>query len=65
MSRDYEEKIISLLKSKIKLTVKNINIKEAEQIISDFNKPNLDQSDNKKTKTSDNSKSKSKKISKK
>ena len=33
----YEEKIISLIKSKIKLEVKNINIKEAEKIESNSN----------------------------
>ncbi len=41
----YEEKIITLIKSKIKLEIKNINTKEAEKIISEFNKPNLDQAD--------------------
>jgi trigger factor len=61
----YEEKIISLIKSKIKLEVKNINTNEAEKIISEFNKPNLDQSDSKKTKSSVKKKVKSKKISKK
>ena len=34
----YEDKILSLFKSKIKLTKKDISIKEAEKIISDFNK---------------------------
>ena len=34
----YEEKIIELIKSKIKLTTKEINTKEAENIISKFNK---------------------------
>jgi len=34
----YEEKILSLFKSKIKLTKKDISIKDAEKIISDFNK---------------------------
>jgi len=61
----YEEKIISLIKSKIKLEVKNINTNEAEKIISEFNKPNLDQSDSKKIKSSVKNKVKSKKISKK
>ena len=61
----YEEKIISLIKSKIKLENKNINTKDAEKIISEFNKPNLDQVRTKKTKFSENNKSKSKKISKK
>ena len=36
----YEEKIIELIKSKIKLSFKEIDIKEAEKIINDFNKPN-------------------------
>ena len=61
----YEEKIINLIKSKIKLEIKNINTKEAEKIISEFNKPNLDQGNTKKTKSSDKNKAKPKKISKK
>ena len=61
----YEEKIITLIKSKIKLVVKNIDTKEAEKIISEFNKPNIDQSNTKKTKPSNTDKAKSKKISKK
>ena len=61
----YEEKIINLIKSRIKLEIKNINIKEAEKIISEFNKPNLDQGNTKKTKSSDKNKAKPKKISKK
>ena len=61
----YEEKIIELIKSKIKLTTKEINAKEAEKIISEFNKPNLDENKISKTKSSDKNKSKSKKISKK
>jgi len=61
----YEEKIITLIKSKIKLETKNINTKEAEQIISKFNKPNLDQANTKKTQSPDKNKVKSKKISKK
>ena len=36
----YEEKILKLLKSKIKLLVKKIPSDEAEKIISNFNKPN-------------------------
>ena len=35
----YEEKIIKLLKSKIKISTKNITISEAEKLISEFNKP--------------------------
>ena len=38
----YEEKIIELIKSKINLTSKEINIKEAEKIITQFNKPDID-----------------------
>ena len=34
----YEEKIINLLKTKIKLTTKKISTKEAEKIVSSFNK---------------------------
>ena len=53
----YEEKILSLFKSKILITKKDITIKDAEKIISDFNKSpkNLlnhsddDHSDNEKT----------------
>ena len=61
----YEEKIIDLIKSKIKLTVKNIDTKEAEKIISEFNKPKLKDVKSSKTKSSDKNRSKSKKISKK
>ena len=39
----YEEKIIELIKSKINLTSKEINTKEAEKIIAEFNKPNVDE----------------------
>ena len=38
----YEEKIMDLIKSKINLTSKEINTKEAEKIIAEFNKPNID-----------------------
>ena len=55
----YEEKIIELIKSKIILTTKEIESKDAEKFISEFNKPNLNE-----TKTSKN-KTISKKISKK
>ena len=37
----YEEKIIELIKSKINLTYKEINTKDAEKIIAEFNKPNV------------------------
>ena len=61
----YEEKIIKLIKSKIKLTTKEINSNEAEKIINEFNKPNLDEVEITKTKSSDKNKTKPKKISKK
>ena len=61
----YEEKIISLIKSKMKLTSKEIGAKEAEKIISEFNKSNLDEKKSPKIKSSEKNKSKSKKISKK
>ena len=61
----YEEKIIDLIKSKIKIETKNINTIEAEKIISEFNKPNPGNVDNKKTKSTNKDKTKSKKISKK
>ena len=61
----YEEKIIELIKSKIKLDRKEVNIKEAEKIISEFNKPNVDADQYSKTKSSSKSKAKTKKISKK
>ena len=60
----YEEKIIELIKSKINLLSKEINTKEAEKIIADFNKPNIDPKISKTT-SSTNNKSKLKKISKK
>ena len=59
----YEEKIIELIKSKIKITTKEINSKEAEKIISEFNKPNLDNNKTSKTKSLNKSKPKSKKNS--
>jgi trigger factor len=61
----YEEKIIELIKSKIKLVIKDIDTKEAEKIISEFNKPNLDDTKIPKTKSLDKNKPKTKKISKK
>ena len=60
----YEEKIINLIKSKINLTSKEVNTKEAEKIIADFNKQNVDTKESKTTSPTKN-KSKSKKISKK
>jgi len=47
----YEEKIIELIKSKIKITTKEINSKEAEKIISEFNKPNSNNNKTSKTKS--------------
>ena len=61
----YEEKIISLIKSEIKLEVKNINTKEAEKIISEFNKPKINPTNLKKSESSEKNTTKSKKISKK
>ena len=60
----YEEKIIELIKSKINLKSKEINSKEAEKIISEFNKPNLGTSDKSKTASPAKTKSKTKKNSK-
>ena len=60
----YEEKIIELIKSKINLKSKEINTKEAEKIIAEFNKPNVDVEKSKTTSPIKN-KSKTKKISKK
>ena len=60
----YEEKILELIKSKINLTSKEINTKEAEKIINEFNKPNV-VDENTKTTSPTKNKSKSKKISKK
>jgi len=61
----YEEKIISSIKSKIKLIVKEVSSKEAEAIISDLNTQKKSDIDVKKTKPSSKSRAKSKKISKK
>ncbi len=61
----YEDKIINLIKKKIKLDIKEINTKEAEKIIADFNKPNIDKRQSSNTQSSLKEKSKSKKISKK
>ena len=60
----YEEKILDLIKSKINMTSKEINTKEAEKIIAEFNKPNTDIEKSKTTSLAKN-KSKPKKISKK
>ncbi|MBL6858002.1 MAG: trigger factor [Pelagibacteraceae bacterium] len=76
----YEEKILSLFKSKINLKKKNISITEAEKIISDFNKLTKNQrshenydhegettndKENKTDKSSSKVKKKTKKVSKK
>ena len=61
----YEEKIINFIKSKIKLNIIEVDTKEAEKIISDFNKPNIDKSQTSKTRSSKEEKVKTKKISKK
>ena len=60
----YEEKIIELIKSKINLISKEITTKEAEKVIAEFNKPNVDTAKSE-TVSSTKNKSKSKKISKK
>ena len=60
----YEEKIIELIKSKINITSKEINTKEAEKIIAEFNKPNIG-TEKSKTTSPTKVKSKPKKISKK
>ena len=60
----YEEKIIELIKSKINITSKEINTKEAEKIIAEFSKPNVDAEKFKSTSSVKN-KSKSKKLVKK
>ena len=60
----YEEKIIELIKSKINLSSREISTKEAEKIIAEFNKPNIDTEKSRTTSPIKN-KSKSKKISKK
>ena len=61
----YEEKIIDLIKTKIKINTIEIDTKEAEKVISNFNKPNIDKVQSSKTKSSRQDKIKSKKISKK
>ena len=61
----YEEKILDLIKTKIKINTIEIDTKEAEKVISNFNKPNIDNVQSSKTKSSRQDKIKSKKISKK
>ena len=60
----YEEKILELIKSKINLLSKEINVKEAEKIIAEFNKLDVDNQKSKSTSPAKD-KLKSKKISKK
>ena len=60
----YEEKIIELIKSKINLTSKEINTKEAEKIIAEINKPTVASQKSNPT-SSKSTKSNPKKISKK
>ena len=57
----YEDKIITLIKSKIKLNTKNVSSQEAEKIISEFNKLNTLNDKPKKAVTSSKSKTKTKK----
>ena len=61
----YEEKILDLIKTKIKINTIEIDTKEAEKVISNFNKPNIDNVQSSKTKSSKQDKIESKKISKK
>ena len=61
----YEDKIITLLKSKSKLSSKKISTKEAEEIISDFNKSKQIDIKSKVKTTKAKTNPKSKKISKK
>ena len=58
----YEEKIIDMIKKKIKLISKEIDSKEAEKLISSFNKPYVENKQSEKTKSSEKSKSKPKKL---
>ena len=59
----YEEKIIKLIKSKIKMITKELTIKEAENLITDFN--NKEKNDSKSINKDNKKTPKSKKISKK
>ena len=60
----YEEKILDLIKTKIKINTIEIDTKEAEKVISNFNKPNIDKAQASKTKSSSQDKIKTKNISK-
>ena len=73
-NKEFAEKFIKLSRdihflndnrAKIKLEIKDINTKEAEKIISEFNKRDFNQTNTKKTQSPDKNKAKSKKISKK
>ena len=57
----YEDKIITLIKSKIKLTEKNLSIADAEKVISSFNKPLSDKQKPKALKSQEKIKPKTKK----
>ncbi len=61
----FENKIIEMIKSEMKLDTKNINTKEAEKIIIDFNKKSSQELSQNKSKITKKSDQKSKKISKK
>ena len=61
----YEEKILNLLKTKIKLTLNEISTSEAEKKISDFNKPKNIKDKQKIDKLTSKPSSKTKKIGKK
>ena len=57
----YEDKIITLIKSKIKLTEKNLSTVDAEKVISSFNKPLSDKQKPKALKSQEKIKPKTKK----
>ena len=61
----YEDKIITFIKSKIKLTSKNMTTAEAEKVISSYNKSGDAATKSKEVKSTVKNKTKSKKISKK
>ena len=61
----YEEKIIKLIKSKIDLKTEEIDTKEADKIIADFNQPSKGDKQANKNKTSIKDTTKLKKIRKK
>ena len=61
----YEDKIINLIKSKIKISIKSLTTSEAEKLISSFNKPANHDKKTKSIKPRPENKAKSKKISKK